>query len=316
MRGEQQKRKKQKIEEEEEEEEEEQQHLKSFDVVWAHFGKGKAKRFWPGTFFESDWLSELSAPHHVSDKHVAVKFFGTYDHCFFSPADMADGAIVKYEAMPSRQISSKEFRIAAAEAHILHAESRTDRHIVPLFWTFVRNPDLCACCGKAASKDIKCTECQNPWHSMCLTQPHASPFVCPDCDGRQSRRAQVHKQLQRLRPLEKKKQRQRGKGEQEEEEEEQEEQEQELYDQGGGHEDEQEQQKLRWSERQLMSGNATGAISFPSLTLKGRLNVCYSEGRGRGLFAATNFRKGDVITSTPVAAAARESATALDYLQV
>jgi hypothetical protein len=77
----------------------------------------------------------------------------------------------------------------------------------------------------------------------------------------------------------------------------------------------QQQQILRWSERQLRSGKATGAISFQSSTPSCRLNVRYSEGKGRGLFAATNFCKGDVITITPVAAAACSS-TALDFLHV
>jgi ubiquitin len=50
----------------------------------------------------------------------------------------------------------------------------------------------------------------------------------------------------------------------------------------------------------LAAGNATGNIRFPAATRGKWLRVLRSEGKGCGLFAASDFTKGDVITYTPV----------------
>ncbi len=54
-------------------------------------------------------------------------------------------------------------------------------------------------------------------------------------------------------------------------------------------------------EDEVAAGKATGNIRFPAATRgKWRLRVLRSEGKGCGLFAASDFTKGDVITYTPV----------------
>ena len=86
-------------------------------------------------------------------------------------------------------------------------------------------------------------------------------------------------------------------------EEEKEEQHQQPPEEGEGYEQQQheskQQQQLSCTQRMLASGRATGNIRFSSLCLGGFLTVCRTEGKGRGLFAASNFRRGDEITVAP-----------------
>ena len=71
-----------------------------------------------------------------------------------------------------------------------------------------------------------------------------------------------------------------------------------------------------WAEQCLVSGKATGNIIFRADN-GGRLQVRYSRGRGRGLFAASAFKPGDLITTavTDDTNTATKS-TSLEYLQV
>jgi hypothetical protein len=55
----------------------------------------------------------------------------------------------------------------------------------------------------------------------------------------------------------------------------------------------------------LASGKATGNIRFPALCGGGFLKVLKSEGKGRGLFAASDFKKGALIAVAPVKAKKR-----------
>ncbi len=53
-------------------------------------------------------------------------------------------------------------------------------------------------------------------------------------------------------------------------------------------------------DERLAAGKATGNIRFPAATRGKWLRVLRFEGKGCGLFAASDFQKGDVITYTPV----------------
>ena len=173
-----------------------QQHFKSFEIVWARFGK----TFHPATFLNCDWVAEFEsqAPPNISDQHVPVRWFGSWQTSFILPTN---GNILPYKCMPKMQAPSKKFQIAASEAAILHRESLLDKHIVPMFWDLVRNPDECAVCSQLATNQNsqKCCSCGNPWHFKCHG-PRVQNFVCPECDGRESRRGEIFEELRRINP--------------------------------------------------------------------------------------------------------------------
>jgi hypothetical protein len=297
-----------------------QQQFKSFDIVWYRYSKNS---FWPATFFENDWLDELSAPENLSIKHVAVMFFGTYDKAYFVPSKEK---LLAYREYTNAQLKrSKSFDVAVSQAFILQSEvEKGDKHIVPLFWEKRRNsPEVCSCCQKfAAAAEAKvCASCENTWHLNCFNARLGSDscFICPDCEGREARRKEVLERCNSLLEQASMEKKQRNERDAKDEEEKEEQQQQQPPEEGEGYEQQQQQQQpseegevyeeqqheskqqqqLSWAQRMLASGRATGNIRFSSLCPGGFLTVCQTEGKGRGLFAASNFRRGDEITVAP-----------------
>jgi hypothetical protein len=188
------------------------------DIVWV---KLFSFPWWPGTLFDSSWLSDDDR---VKKKPgtVCIRFFGTYEQCYLVPdegnlylySEFAEGQPPASESTKScnkiqekRQQESKKYKLALIEASLLHKEvANGDKNIVPIFWGVSREQDRCQICSSVEDpldSLLLCDQCDTPWHMECLKPPLVSvpdgDWFCPDCSGRVSRRTSVLDELYNMR---------------------------------------------------------------------------------------------------------------------
>ena len=120
---------------------------------------------------------------------MAIKFFGTKEISYIKPRSANKPNVVHFDPRhPRDEVTLKGrdrdlLEQAFHEATILYEESVLggDVHIVPLFWTFVRDSTACFVCKvsiKIAEKDkfLVCDDCGNPFHTKCLNNYEDCPL--------------------------------------------------------------------------------------------------------------------------------------------
>lgn len=190
----------------------------SCDIVWV---KLFSFPWWPGTLFDSSWISDVDQAKKKPGT-VCIRFFGTYEVCYMVPdqsnlhlySEFSDGlppssdlARRQDKCNEKRQQEAKKYKLALSEASLLHKEvMHGDKNIVPIFWGMTREQDRCQICGSVEDpldSLLLCDQCDTPWHMECLKPPLRKvpdgDWFCPDCVGRVARRTAVLDELYSLR---------------------------------------------------------------------------------------------------------------------